>query len=211
MSIKNKVLSIAIAGCLSASLTGLEAAPSATYNAVANDLTKSGEIKFEKFMIELYDPLTDEPTGEYALFEAPIGFYNDGTNSFKLDILPGFKDVRIPMETIDALGNTTSVSVVSIIPGGNAQNITIPVCAAAQIGATLTSDVAGTSFPAYSEAQHKFCIPSLAIPKVAVLPGGKTISVAPDCYEVSLDTATTQKNGVLKITNNVAIDKNLCK
>jgi len=44
-----------------------------------------------------------------------------------------------------------------------------------------------------------------------VLPGGKTISVAPDCYEVTLNTATTQKNGVLKITNNVAIDKNLCK
>jgi hypothetical protein len=209
MSIKNKVLSIAIAGCLSASLTGLEAAPSATYNAIANDLTKSGEITFEKFMIELYDLLTDEPTGEYALFEAPIGFYNDGSNSFKLDILPGFKDVRLPMETIDALGNVTSVSIVSIVPGGS--NIKIPVCVAAQIGATLTSDVAGTSFPAYSAAQHQFCIPSLAFPKVAVLPGGKTISVAPDCYEVTLNTATTQKNGVLKITNNAQIDKNLCQ
>jgi len=209
MSIKNKVLSIAIAGCLSVSLTGLEAAPSATYNAIANDLTKSGEITFKKFMIELYDPLTDEPTGEYALFEAPTGFYNDGSNSFKLDILPGFKDVRIPMETIDALGNVTSVSIVSIVPGGS--NINIPVCVAAQIGATLTNDVAGTSFPAYSADQHKFCIPSLAIPKVAVLPGGKTISVAPDCNEVTLNTATTQKNGVLKITNNAQIDKNLCQ
>jgi len=68
MSIQKKVLSIAIAGCLSVSLTGLEAAPSATYQAIANDLTKSGEINFKKFMIELYDPLTDEPTGEYALF-----------------------------------------------------------------------------------------------------------------------------------------------
>jgi hypothetical protein len=145
-------------------------------------------------MIELYDPLTDEPTGEYALFEAPIKFYDDESNSFKLDMLPGFKDVRIPMETV---------------PGGS--NIEIPVCVAAQIGATLTNDVAGTSFPAYSAAQHKFCIPSLAIPKVAVLPGGKTISVAPDCYEVTLNTATTQKNGVLKITNNAQIDKNLCQ
>jgi hypothetical protein len=204
MSLKNKILSIAIAGCLGVSLTGLEAAPSATYNAIANDLTKSGEITFDKFMIELYDPLTDEPTGEYALFEA---------DNFKLDILPGFKDVRIPQETIDTLGNPNSVTVnlISIVPGGNPPNTTIPVCAAAQIGATLTSDVEGTSFPAYSEDQQKFCIPSLAIPKVAVLPGGQPIEVAPDCNEVTLDTANTQKNGILKITNNVAIDKNLCQ
>jgi hypothetical protein len=210
-NLKSKILSIAIAGCLGVSLTGLEAAPSATFQTIANNPSKSGEIRFDKFMIELYDPLTDEPTGEYALFEAPAGFYDDGTNSFKLDILPGFKDLRIPMETLDALGNVTSVSVVSIVPGGNTQNITIPVCAAAQIGATLTNDVAGTSFPAYSAAQNKFCIPSLAVPKVAMLPNGTPIKVAPDCYEVTLDTAITQKNAILKITNNVAIDKNLCQ
>ena len=204
MSIQKTVLSIAIAGCLSVSLTGLEAAPSATYKPIANDLTKSGEINFKKFMIELYDPLTDEPTGEYALFEA---------DNFKLDILPGFKDVRIPMETIDTLGNPNSVTVnlISIVPGGTPLNTIIPVCAAAQIGATLTSDVKGTSFPAYSENQHQFCIPSLARPKVAVLPGGKTVALTPDCYEVTLNTATTQKNGILKITNNVAIDKTLCQ
>jgi len=98
-----------------------------------------------------------------------------------------------------------------IVPGGTPPNTTIPVCVAAQIGATLTNDVEGTSFPAYSEDQHQFCIPSLAIPKLAVLPGGKPIQLAPDCNEVTLNTANTQKNGILKITNNVAIDKNLCK
>jgi hypothetical protein len=179
-------------------------APSATYQKIDNDPTKSGIIAFDKFMIELYDPLTDEPTGEYALFEA---------DNFKLDILPGFKDVRIPMETLDTLGNPNSVTVnlISIVPGGNPPNTTIPVCAAAQIGATLTSDVEGTSFPAYSEDQNKFCIPNLAVPKVAILPGGTPINIAPDCYEVTLDTATTQKNGILKITNIATIDKNICQ
>jgi hypothetical protein len=177
---------------------------SVTYTPIKDNSEKAGDITFNKFMMELYQPLTDEPTGEYALFEA---------DNFKLDILPGFNDVRIPIETIDTLGNPNSVTVnlISIVPGGTPLNTIIPVCVAAQIGATLTSDVEGTSFPAYSEDQHQFCIPSLARPKVAVLPGGKTVALAPDCYEVTLNTANTQKNGVLKITNNVAIDKNLCK
>jgi hypothetical protein len=202
--LKSTIISVAITGFLGASIIGL-AAPSARYQKIDNDPTKSGIITFDKFMIEMYDPLTDDPTGEYALFQAP------DESQFTLDILPGFKDARISPETIDALGNVSSVSVVSIIANGQASNIEIPVCAAAQIGATLTSDVEGTSFPAYSEDQNQFCIPNLAVPKVAILPGGKPINIAPDCYAVTLDTATTQKNGILKITNIATIDKNLCQ
>jgi len=210
MSIKTKlkstVISIAMTSFLGASLIGLEAssAPSAIYQKIENDPSKSGVIVFDRFMIEVYDPITDEPTGEYALFQAP-------NNQFSLDMLPGFKDVRISPETIDALGNVSSVSLVSIIANGQASNLQIPVCVAAEIGATLTNDVAGTSFPAYSESQHQFCIPSLAFPKVAILPNGTAINLPADCYQVTLDTATTQKNGVLKMRNNVAIDKSLCQ
>jgi len=48
--------------------------------------------------------------------------------------------------------------------------------AAAEIGG-----VEGTSFPAYSQAQKKFCIPSLAFPKVAILPNGTSRNIPPDC------------------------------
>lgn len=202
--LKSTIISVAITSLLGASIIGL-AAPSATYQKIDNDLTKSGIITFDKFMIEIYDPLTDDPTGEYAVFQAP------DQSQFTLDILPGFKDARISPETIDALGNVTSVSLVSIIANGQTSNIEIPVCVAAEVGATLTDGVEGTSFPAYSAAQNKFCIPSLAFPRVAILPGGTSINIPPDCYQVTLDTATTQKNGILKMTNNAVIDKAFCQ
>jgi hypothetical protein len=199
--LKSIVISVAITGCLGTSLIGLEtfSAPSARYQKIANDPSKSGIIAFDKFMIEIYDPLTDEATGEYALYKAPHG------NPFSLDILPGFKNFRISTETIDALGNSSSVSIVSIIANGKASSINIPVCVAGEIGTSLNSDLSRyTHIPAYSEQQETLCIPSVLLEKWAVLPGGINKRLASDCYKMSLNTATTQV-GILKVKKKIKI------
>ncbi|WP_171899625.1 hypothetical protein [Candidatus Marithrix sp. Canyon 246] len=49
-------------------------------------------------------------------------------------IVEHFKDVRIPMEAIDTLGNPNSVTVnlISIVPGGTPLNTIIPAYSEAQ-------------------------------------------------------------------------------
>ncbi len=187
----------------------------AIYTPVTGNLTKSAEIDFNKIMIEIYDPLTDDPTGEYAVYHAPHNNefspqpgYKSG--NFTFDVLPGFRDVRIAPQSFDALGHTRTVDVVTIVPQDNdcsvcQTQLTVPVCVAGQIGTSLTTGLSrDTYIPAYSEQQETLCIPSVLLEKWAVLPGGINKPLSPDCYKMALDTATTQA-GILKIKKKVKI------
>lgn len=215
--LKSALLSVTILGSLSVGITSsIDAfSASATYTPITGNFAKSAEIDFNKIMIEIYDPLTDEPTGEYAVYHAPHNHefspqpgYKSG--NFTFDVLPGFRDIRIAPQSFDALGHTRTVDVVTIIPQDDGcstcQNqLTIPVCVAGQIGTSLTSGLSrDTYIPAYSEQQETLCVPSVLLEKWAVLPGGINKRLPPDCYKMTLDTATTQ-TGILKIKKNVKI------
>ncbi|WP_069472551.1 hypothetical protein [Candidatus Marithrix sp. Canyon 246] len=213
----NKLKSIAMSASLFA-IAGIGSnawSSSAIYTTITGNLAKSAEIDFDKIMIEIYDPLTDDSTGEYAVYHAPHNHefspqpgYKSG--NFTFDVLPGFRDVRISPQSFDALGHTNTVDVVTIVPQDNdcsrcQTQLSVPVCVAGQIGTSLTTGLSrDTYIPAYSEQQETLCLPSVLLEKWAVLPGGINKRLPSDCYKMSLDTATTQA-GVLKINKKVKI------
>jgi hypothetical protein len=213
----NKLKSIAISASLFA-VVGLGSnawSATAIYTPITGNLAKSAEIDFNKIMIEIYDPLTDDPTGEYAVYHAPHNNefspqpgYKSG--NFTFDVLPGFRDIRIAAQSFDALGHTRTVDVVTIVPQDNdcsrcQTQLSVPVCVAGQIGTSLTAGLSrDTYIPAYSEQQETLCIPSVLLEKWAVLPGGINKRLPSDCYKMALDTATTQ-GGILKIKKKVKI------
>jgi len=190
--------------------------PSATYTPILGDSTKAGEISFDKMMVELYNPLTDDPTGEYAIFEA-------GGNPLVLDVLPGYQDTRIPPSTIAALNGAGLFGIASLFPAASTPiptiAFTLPVCSAAQLGGSMDIQNANTgaainanfgSIVTYSAKQETLCIPSLAISDVVVLPGGQITLLPPrDCNEVVLKTSTTQPD-VLKVENMFRVSFTLC-
>ncbi len=173
---------------------------SATYTPITNNTQKYGEITFEKFMIEIYQPLTDKPTGEYAIFSAPAG------SNFTLEVLPGFNDVRIPQTTINALSNMAQVQIVSIIPNrvASTEGFQYPVCSAAKIGEN------NNSLPAFSRIQETLCIPNIKVANVVNLPDGNNIQLRQECQEITMDMSTTQ-NGILKIKQIRKIPTNNCQ
>jgi len=211
----NKKLKSAV---LSASILAIGSnawSATAIYTPITGKPAKSAEIDFNKIMIEIYDPLTDDPTGEYAVYHAPHNNefspqrgYKSG--NFTFDVLPGFRDVRIAPQSFDALGHTRTVDVVTIVPQDNdcsrcQTQLSVPVCVAGQIGTSLTTGLSrDTYIPAYSAQQETLCIPSVLLEKWAVLPGGINKRLPSDCYKMALDTATTQA-GVLKINKKVKI------
>ncbi|WP_353570461.1 hypothetical protein [Candidatus Albibeggiatoa sp. nov. BB20] len=76
--------------------------PSSCDDGVATYLTATKELSFDKLAMELYSPLTDEPTDKFALFATKEGA------SIKLQTYPGFLDFSLPtkidvdfVETID--------------------------------------------------------------------------------------------------------------
>jgi len=237
--LKPAVLSASILGLgIGYSVEALSA--SAIYTPIAiddfgnpNTYNKAGEIDFDKVMFEIFDPLTDEPTGNYAVFHAPrIGEYNQQTGyfypsseyndgKFTLDVMPGFKDVRISPDSMDALGHSNTVHVVTIVPDQTngcttCQNqLTMPVCIAGQIGYNLSPKYYNqvpvndrTNIPAFSMKQESFCLPSVSIENWAIIPGMPTpVKLEPDCYKMTLDTATTQ-TGILKIKSKLEVSCN---
>jgi len=170
------------------------------YTPITNDPQKAGEITFEKFMMEVYQPLTDKPTGEYAIFSAPAG------SNFTLEVLPGFDDVRIPQTTINALSNMAQVQIVSIIPNrvASTEGFQYPVCSAAKIGEN------NNSLPAFSRIQETLCIPNIKVANVVNLPDGNNIQLRQECQEITMDISTTQ-NGILKIKQIRKIPTNNCQ
>jgi len=81
-------MKILILCCLILDLTVSNAECKSTSIAVY-ELTNA-QITFNKLMLELYHPLTDKPTGEYAIFSAPA------ENNFSLDaIIP--KNTNTPI------------------------------------------------------------------------------------------------------------------
>ncbi len=238
--LKPAVLSVSILGALGVGI-GNSVEASTTYTPIAidnfgnpNTYNKAGEIDFDKVMFEIFDPLTDEPTGDYAVFHAPrIGElneqtrrrfypsseYNDG--KFTLDVMPGFKDVRISPDSIDALGHSNTVHVVTIVPDQTngcttCQNqLTMPVCIAGQIGYNLSPKYYNevpvndrTNIPAFSMKQNAFCLPSVEIENWAMIPGMPTpVKLPSECYKMTLDTATTQ-TGILKIKSKLEVSCN---
>ncbi|WP_069471106.1 Calx-beta domain-containing protein [Candidatus Marithrix sp. Canyon 246] len=161
---------------------------------------KAGDITFNKFMMELYQPLTDKPTGEYAIFSAPAG------SNFTLEVLPGFNDVRIPQTTINALTNMAQVQIISIIPNrvASTEGFKYPVCSAAKIGQN------NNSLPAFSRIQETLCIPNIKIANVVNLPDGNNIQLRQECQEITMDMSTTQ-NDILKIKQIRKIPTNNCQ
>lgn len=240
--LKSTVLSVSILGALGVGIgNSVDAvSASATYTPITidnfgnpNTYNKAGEIDFDTVMFEIYDPLTDEPTGDYAVFHAPhIGEYNSeqgyfypsseyNDGKFTLDVLPGFNDVRISPDSMDALGHSNTVHIVTIVPDETngcttCQNqLTIPVCIAGQIGYNLSPEYYNqvsvndrTNIPAFSIQQDKFCLPSVEIENWAIIPGmPKPHKLPSECYKMTLDTGTTQ-TGILKIKSKVEISCN---
>jgi hypothetical protein len=233
--LKPAVLSVSILGLgIGYSVDALSA--SAIYTPIAidnfgnpNTYNKAGEIDFDKVMFEIFDPLTDEPTGDYAVFHAPRrGEYNPQTGyfspsseykdgKFTLDVMPGFKDVRISPDSMDALGHSNTVHVVTIVPDQNngcttCQNqLTMPVCIAGQIGYNLSPEYTTSdrsNIPAFSMKQESFCLPSVEIENWALIPGmPKPVKLKSECYKMTLDTATTQ-TGILKIKSKLEVSCN---
>jgi hypothetical protein len=90
--LKKSALSVAILSALGIGTTGVVVmAASALYTPIDNDPTKSGEITFSELAMEVYDPRTDDFTGEHAVFRQ-----RTKGSSLVLDVLPGFDDARIP-------------------------------------------------------------------------------------------------------------------
>jgi len=173
---------------------------SVTYTPIEDNSEKTGDITFNKFMMELYQPLTDKPTGKYAILSAPTG------SNFTLEVLPGFKDVRFTSATLEALSNMKQLQIVSIIPDRVASNYNFqyPVCSAAKIGAN------NKSIPAFSKVQETFCIPNIKVPNMLNLPNGSNIQLQHDCQQIKMDIASTQ-NGILKIKQIKTIPTSHCK
>ena len=164
--LKKTALSVAILSTLGISVTGVVVmAASALYTPIDNDPTKSGEITFPELAMEIYDPITDDFTGEYAVFQ-------QGTMgvSLALDVLPGFDDARIPSQTFTYDRTVT--------------NIPSPACPGNGTG--------GSSIPVYSAANETLCIPSVELQKVTILPDGTHLPIPSDCYEVTFELSTTQ-------------------
>jgi hypothetical protein len=147
----------------------------------------TAQITFNKLMLELYHPLTDNPTGEYAIFSAPAG------KNFSLDALPGIKDFRISSSTINTLSNIKPITIIPI----NQNN---SICSIAKI----------EQKPAFSKAQKTLCIPTLKVPNVMKLPNGNYIELQHEYLEVTMKMATTQQN-VLKIQNIKKLPENICQ
>jgi hypothetical protein len=78
------------------------------YTSIAVYELTTAQITFNKLMLELYHPLTDNPTGEYAIFSAPAG------KNFSLEALPGIKDFRISSTTINTLTNIKQITIIPI-------------------------------------------------------------------------------------------------
>lgn len=190
--------------------------PSATYEPNSTNPAMAGKISFNKMQVELYNPITDDPTGEYAVFEA-------GGDPLVLDVFPGFQDTRIPQTTIDNLNGAGLFGIASLFPAEATPTptieFTLPVCSAAQFGGSMYIQDANTgesinanygNIVTYSAEQETLCIPSLAVSDVVVLPGGQ-INVLPprNCYEVVLKTATTQPD-VLEVENIFKVSFTLC-
>jgi len=173
---------------------------SVTYTPIKDNSEKAGDIKFNQFMIELYQPLTDKPTGKYAILSAPTG------SNFTLEVLPGFKDVRFTSATLEALSNMKQLQIVSIIPDRVASNYNFqyPVCSAAKIGAN------NKSIPAFSKVQETFCIPNIKVANMLNLPNGSNIQLEYECQQIKMDIASTQ-NGILKIKQIKTIPTSHCK
>lgn len=170
------------------------------YTPIINNPQKAAEITFKQFMIEIYEPLTNKATGEYAIYSAPA------ESNFILEVLPGFNNVRIPSATINAFSNMIPVQIVPIIPNRAAStyDFKYPICSAAQIGAN------NNSLPAFSKQQQSFCIPNLKVPNMLNLPDGSDIQLRHECLEIQMDITPTQ-NATFKIKQIRKIPTSLCQ
>jgi hypothetical protein len=177
--LKKTAISVAILSALGVGTTGVVVmAASALYAPFDNDPTKSGEITFPELAMEVYDPITDNFTGEHAVFQGT------GGSGLVLDVLPGFDDARIPTQTF------TYNRIVTNIPSPACPNSTsgssIPVYSGPRY------PTSGSSLPVYSAANETLCIPSVELQKVTILPDGTRLTLPSDCYEVTFDLSTTQ-------------------
>ena len=165
----SSALSVAILSALGIGTigVGIMAAPSALYTPIDGDSTKSGEITFSEFAMEIYDSFTDDFTGEHAVFQGTGG---TGGTGLVLDVLPGFDDARLPSQTF--------------IYNRTVTNISSPACPG--------NGTSGSSIPVYSAADETLCIPSVELKKVTILPDSTRIPLPSDCYEVIFDLSTTQ-------------------
>jgi hypothetical protein len=218
---RKTALSVAILTALGLG-ANVNSEPSATYTPILDDpitpekenLNEAGKITFKQMQVELYNPMTDEPTGEYAVFA--------GGNDLVLDVLPGYQDTRIPEETINNLNGAGLFGIASLFPPEVTPptiDFTLPVCTAAQLGGSMDIQDANTgesinanyaSIVTYSAAQETLCIPSLKVENMIVLPGGDiNIVKTRECYEVVLKTSTTQPD-VLKVENMFRVSFTLC-
>lgn len=173
---------------------------SVTYTPANNNSEKAGDITFNQFMMELYESLTDKPTGKYAILSAPEG------SNFTLEVLAGFKDVRFTSATLEALSNMKQLQIVSILPDRvtSYYGFKYPICSAAKIG------VNNNSMPAYSRIQETFCLPNIKVPSMLNLPDGSNVQLEHECQEIQMDIASTQ-NGIFKIKQITKIPTNLCQ
>jgi Tol biopolymer transport system component len=173
---------------------------SVTYTPANDNSEKAGDITFNKFMMELYESLTDKPTGKYAILSAPEG------SNFTLEVLAGFNDVRFTSATLEALNNMKQLQIVSILPdrATSYYGFKYPICSAAKIG------VNNNSMPAFSRVQETFCIPNIKVPSMLNLPDGSNLQLEHECQEIQMDIANTQ-NGTLKIKQIKKIPTTLCQ